>query len=124
MIRTLLPYLLTALLAVILRDLECYVAANIFCWRKRRQTQREAQKNRELQQLAAELVAKEKEEEEQRKQARKEKLMASVPYPRLLHGPLVVNIESDRDYLLIVKCMHANLIAQGKTVVNANFEEN
>ena len=124
MIRPLLPYLYVALISVALRDLSVYCAARIFCWRKRRQSQREAQQNRELRRLAAELAAAEKAEEEQKKKARIAKLMASVPYPRLLSGPRVITVRGDKDFLLVTRCLHANFVAQGKSIVDANFEEN
>jgi hypothetical protein len=123
MIRAALPYLLTAIVAVILRDLECFVAAKIFCWRKRRQSQREARENRELRELQARLTTVEQTE----KNARIAKLMmaaSKVPYPQLLAGPLIVKARCDHDFLLITKQLHRNFAAQGKPIVDSNFEEN
>ncbi|MFL6310615.1 MAG: hypothetical protein ACJ71W_00790 [Terriglobales bacterium] len=106
---------------MILRDVECFIAAKIFCWRKRRQTQREAKENRELRELAAELMAAEKAEREQKKRAR---IMAALPHPQLLRGPLVIRAGCDKDFMEITAAMHANFAAQGKTIVNADFEKN
>jgi hypothetical protein len=122
MIRALLPYLLTAIVAVILRDVEVFLAAKIFCWRKRRETQRQAKQDRNLRELQTKLIA----PEELDKQARIATLMAAtkVPYPQLLAGPLVVKARCDHDFLLITKQLHSNFAAQGKPIVDSNFEEN
>jgi hypothetical protein len=120
MIHVTLHNLYIALVAVAIRDLWCYCAAQIFCWRKRRETQREAARNRELQQLAA--------AEELKKQARTAKVMmataSKVPFPELTVGPLVIKARCDHDFLRIVKAMHANFDAQDKTINNADFENN
>jgi hypothetical protein len=123
MIRALIPYLFTAIIAVILRDVEVFVAAKIFCWRKRRETQRQAQQDRELRELQAKLIS----AEELEKSARIAKVMmaaSKVPYPQLLGGPLVVKARCDHDFMLITKQLHGNFKAQGKPIVEANFEEN
>jgi len=124
MIRTTLAHLCTPLLVLggmVLRDLWCIAAAKIFCWRKRRESQREAQKQRELRQLAAELVAVEKAQREQKRRAR---IMAAIPHPNMLLGPLVIKANCDKDFMEITGAMHANFAAQGKTIVNADFQEN
>jgi hypothetical protein len=122
MSRSLFVYLvIAAMLGALLRDLQVWLAAKIFCWRKRRESQREAQKQRELHQLAAELAAVEKAEQERKK---KERIAAVIPYPRLLHGPRVITIRNDKDFLLVTKCLHANFIALGKSIVDADFESN
>lgn len=121
MIRSLLPYFFTAVAAVMLRDLECYLAAKIFCWRRRRASQREAKENHELRRIAAEFAAKEKAEREQKRRAR---IMAAIPHPNMLRGPLVINANCDRDFTEITAAIHANFAVQGKTIVNADFENN
>jgi hypothetical protein len=123
MIRAALPYLLTAIVAIILRDAEVFLAAKLFCWRKRRQSQREAKENRELRALQAQFNAK----QEMEKSARIAKVMITatkVPYPQLLSGPLIVKARCDHDFLLITKQLHRNFAAQGKPIVDSNFEEN
>jgi uncharacterized protein YjiK len=126
MIRTLLPCLLSALLAVILRDVQIHVAAKIFCWRKRRQTQREAQSARELRELQAKLVA----AEELEKQARIAKLkMASasnVPFPQLVTGPLIVTAHSTDEVYILCRRIASNIAAQRRVdnFAESSFENN
>jgi hypothetical protein len=121
MIRTLIPCLISAVLAVILRDLECFLAAKIFCGRKRRETQREAARNRELQQLGAELAAKEKAEEEERKQEQTKIAAASkVPFPQLVGGPLIITARSRDDVYMFCRQISSNIASQQR--VN-NFSE-
>jgi hypothetical protein len=125
MTRSLFSYLIiAAMMGALLRDVQVWGAAKIFCWRKRRQTQREARQNRELRQLAAELAAHERSEEQRRKEARIAKLKTTMPYPRLFQGPLVIHANNEGDYLRIVKAAHANFLALGKSIVSANFEDN
>jgi hypothetical protein len=127
MIRALLPYLVTAIVAVILRDVECFVAAKIFCWRKRRQSQREAKQTRELRQLEAQWTAAEQASQETEKNARIAKLMAAaskVPYPRLLSGPLVITPRCEHELILITRQLVTNFNALGKTVCSSNWEKN
>jgi hypothetical protein len=127
MIRTLLPCLLSAVLAVILRDLACFAAAKIFCWRKRRQSQREAKENRELRQLAAEFAAKEKAEEQQRLKAMNVKILANptVPFPKLVGGPLIITARSRDEVYLFCRQVSSNIAAQGATCfAESDFENN
>jgi hypothetical protein len=128
MIRTLLPCLLSAVLAVILRDLECFIAAKIFCWRKRRQSQREAKENRELRRLAAEFAAKEKAEQQQRLQEMNAKILAkpTVPFPKLIDGPLIITARSREEVFTLCRCISSNIASQ-QSVNNfseSSFEEN
>lgn len=121
MIRSLLPYLISAMLGVLLRDLQVWCASKIFCWRRRRQAKREAAQTAELRALAVQFAAA---EEDKRKKARMTKLMAAIPYPRELKGPWMVKVSNDREYLQIVRAIHGNCLALGKRIVEANFEEN
>lgn len=133
MIRQLLPSLLSAVLAVILRDLECFIAAKIFCWRKRRQTQREAQKQRELRQLAAELAAAEKSEAQEKLKARTDKAMITappappvVPFPRLLGGPLIITARNREEVYTLCRQVSSNIAAQQRVncFSESDFENN
>jgi hypothetical protein len=119
-----LQLIIASMLGALLRDVQVWVAAKVFCWRKRRQTQREVARNRELRQLAAEFAANERAREARRKQARIEMLKTTMPYPNLFKGPLVINAGCDRDLVQIINAAHANFLALGKTVVNADGEEN
>jgi hypothetical protein len=110
MIRALLPYLLTAIVAVILRDVECFVAAKIFCWRKRRQTQR---------QVKQELAQRERELQEQSSRTAAAKLAvaaSTIPFPDLLNGPLVIEADSMQEVTLTIREVVANLRWQRKRV--------
>jgi hypothetical protein len=124
MIRALLPYLLTAIIAVILRDVECFVAAKVFCWRKRRQTQREARENRELRELQAKLIA----AEELEKNARIAKRLAAapkVPFPQLVDGPLIITARSKEEVYTLCRQVSSNIASRGtRFFSDSNFEEN
>ena len=123
MIRAALPYLLTAIVAVILRDLEVFIAAKIFCWRKRRQTQRQAKQDRELRELQGQLIA----AEELEKNARIAKVMMAapqVPYPQLMGGPLVVKAACDHEFIRLEKQLRANFAAQNKPIFNWDWKRN
>jgi hypothetical protein len=128
MIRTLLPCLLSAVLAVILRDLACFAAAKIFCWRKRRQTQRQAKQDRELRQLTDELAAKEKAEQQQKVQEMNAKILAKpmVPFPKLVGGPLIITARTKDEVYSLCRCISSNIASQ-QSVNNfseSSFEEN
>jgi len=115
-----------AILAVALRDLWCYCAAKIFCWRKRRQTQREAKKNRELRELQAKLIA--AEELEKRARAEKVKMAAAstVPFPQLVGGPLIITAHSRDEVYSLCRRISSNIASQ-QTVNNfseSSFENN
>jgi hypothetical protein len=122
MIRALLPYLLTAIVAVILRDLECFLAAKLFCWRKRRQTQRQAQQDRELRELQAKLTA----VEEMEKNARIAKLMAvpDVPFPHLVGGPLAIEASTWPEATLTIRELVTNFRSQKKIVASWSEKRN
>jgi hypothetical protein len=104
---------LIVLAGVLLRDAWCWATAKVWCWRRRRQAQREAKENRELREIAAKLDALEN-----------ERAKRIVPYPQLLKGPLVVSARNDDDYILFCRQMHANFVSQRKLISTANFEEN
>jgi hypothetical protein len=127
MIHVTLHNLYIALVAVAIRDLWCYCAAQIFCWRKRRETQREAARNRELRQLGAELAAREKAEEKERKQQQTKIAAASkVPFPQLVGGPLIITARSRDEVYMFCRQISSN-IASGQNVNNfseSSFEEN
>jgi hypothetical protein len=118
--------ILSAVLAVILRDLECFVAAKIFCWRKRRQTQREAKQQRELRELQVKLVA----AEEIEKQASIAKLRISaasnLPFPHLADGPLVVTARSTDEVYILCRRIASNIAAQRRVdnFSESSFENN
>jgi hypothetical protein len=128
MIRALLlPHLCTAIVAVILRDLSCFAAVKIFCWRKRRESQREAQKNRELRQLSAELASLEKAEEEQKLKARIAKAATApkFPFPKLVGGPLIITARSREEVYLYCRQVSSNIVAQGANCfAESDFENN
>jgi uncharacterized iron-regulated membrane protein len=126
MIRSLLPYFFTAVAAVMLRDLECYLAAKIFCWRKRRQSQREAKENRELREMQAKLVA----AEELEKQARIANLRiaaaSGVPFPHLAGGPLIVTARSNDEVYTLCRRISSNIAAcqSVNNISESSFENN
>lgn len=124
MIRALLLHLITALCAVILRDVWIDCTAKVFVWRRRRESHREAQKQRELRALAAELMAAEKAAEQHKNRKRQARLIAALPYPQMFGGPLTIQAKCDQDFIEITKALHGNFLAQGKSIVDASFEEN
>jgi curved DNA-binding protein CbpA len=126
MIRSLLPYFFTAVAAVTLRDLECFVAAKIFCWRKRRQTQREAKENRELRELQTKLAAAEEVERQARIAKARIAAASSVPFPQLVGGPLIITARSREEVYSLCRRISSNIASQ-QTVNNfseSSFENN
>jgi hypothetical protein len=124
--RTFLTCLLSAVLAVILRDLECFVAAKIFCWRKRRQTQREAKQNRELRELQTKLAAAEEMERQARIAKARIAAASSVPFPQLVGGPLIITARSREEVYSLCRRISSNIASQ-QTVNNfseSSFENN
>ena len=115
MIRALLPHLVTALVAVILRDVWITCAARVWSWRKRRQSQRDAAQTRELRALAMQYSLKQVIEEERIKR---------VLNPQLLNGRRAIRARNDKEFLLITERLHENFRAQGKAIFAADFEEN
>ncbi|HEU0369092.1 MAG TPA: hypothetical protein VFR42_07780 [Candidatus Acidoferrum sp.] len=114
---------LLVIAGMFLRDAWCWSVAKFFCWRKQRQTQRRVKQDRELRALQSQLVS----VEELEKDARIAKVMlaaSKVPYPQLLAGPLIVKARCNHEVLLITKQMQRNFAAQGKQIVDGNFEDN
>jgi hypothetical protein len=114
---------LIVLAGVLLRDLWCWCSGRVWLWRKRRDTQRRVQADRELRALEAQLVSAEK----TIKAARIAKLMrdaSTVPYPQLLASPLIIAPRSDLEFLQVTRQLHANFAAQRKTIFNIDFEKN
>jgi hypothetical protein len=122
-----LQLIMASMLGALLRDVQVWGAAKVFCWRKRRQTQREAQQNRELRQLAAEFAAHERSEEESRKQIAKRVAEAcKVPFPRLMGGPLIITANTRDEVYMYCRQISSNIAS--KQEVNcfseSSFEEN
>ena len=127
MTRSLFSYLvIAAMLGALLRDLQVWCAAKIFCWRRRRQAQREAKQNRELRELQAKLIA--AEELEKRARADKVKMAAAstVPFPQLVGGPLIITANSRDEVYSLCRRISSNIASQ-QTVNNfseSSFENN
>ena len=106
---------LIVLAGVLLRDLWCWCAAKLFCWRRRRQAKREAAQTTELRALARQYSLKQVTEAERMKQALN---------PQLLNGRRWIGCRNDKDFLRIMEYLHANFRARGKVIFAADFEEN
>jgi uncharacterized iron-regulated membrane protein len=127
MTRSLFSYLvIAAMLGALLRDLQVWCAAKLFCWRKRRQTQREAKQNRELRELQTKLAAAEELERHARIAKARIAAASSVPFPQLVGGPLIITARSREEVYSLCRRISSNIASQ-QTVNNfseSSFENN
>jgi hypothetical protein len=99
------------LLAIITRDVWCFGAAKLFCWRKRRQTQRRAQ---------AELLQLRKESDEraarllQARQWLQQRASAPRYGDRLPQYPFVIELETNHQFILTSREIVCMLRAQDR----------
>jgi hypothetical protein len=116
---------LYVLAGILIRDAWCWAADKVWCWRRRRQAQREARENRELRVLAAQYSARQFESEraELKSLIESERLKKALN-PQLLGGRRVIFAPDDKSFLRITEHLYSNFRALGKLVVDANFEEN
>jgi hypothetical protein len=112
------------LLAIIARDVWCFSAAQLFCWRKRRQTQRRAQAELLQRRKEADEAAAQAElarfREESNKRARALLLQNAMENAKQRYGdrlpqyPLVIELETNHQFILTSREIVCMLRAQDR----------